>query len=210
MLVVAVGAGLAGGARRTSATWRNAARSRSRLVIGNRQAFAPGSTAKAHGCQPTAATSGYVNPLAQATLISERIDMGVDYAGTGRLLALGAGRITYVGTSGTGWPGAFVEYRLLNGPDAGCFVYYAEGVRPASWLHVGETVHAGQGIAYVIPGWDTGMEIGWGAGRSTRTYAQLSGTWTPSEDAEDVATRAGRSFSALIADLGGPPGKVEH
>jgi hypothetical protein len=161
-------------------------------------------------CRPTAQAVGYVNPLKHAILIGERIDMGVDYAGRGHLAALGAGRITYVGTSGTGWPGAFIEYRLLSGPDAGCSVYYAEGVQPVAGLHRGEIVRAGQVLASIIPYWSTGIELGWGAGRSTKTYAQLSGRWTPADDAADVPSAAGRSFSTLIANLGGPPGKIEH
>ena len=60
--------------------------------------------------------------------MSERIDQGVDYAGSGRLSAIGAGRITHLAASETGWPGAFIESRLSSGPDEGCYVYYAEGV----------------------------------------------------------------------------------
>jgi murein DD-endopeptidase MepM/ murein hydrolase activator NlpD len=127
----------------------------------------------------------------------ERIDAGVDYAGTGSLTALGAGRVTYVGTSGTGWPGAFIEYQLTNGPDAGRFVYYAEGVRPA--VSVGQVVRAGQTVAYLIPGWSSGIEIGWGSGVGTQPLAQKLGE-------SSFPTAAGESFSALIASLGGPPG----
>lgn len=207
LLMVAVGVSLAGAGARTVAYKH---RSHSHMVIGNRKTLALAGTAAARGCQPTAADSGYVNPLRDAQTIGERIDQGVDYAGTGKLLAIGSGRITYVGIAGTGWPGAFIEYRLQSGPDAGCFVYYAEGVQPPGWLRVGQEIHRGQGIAYIIPGWSTGIELGWGAGRSTRTYADRRGRWTPADDAADVASRAGRSFSSLVADLGGPAGKVEQ
>ena len=91
---------------------------------------------------PAVAPGQYVNPLAGASVTPERIDQGVDYAGSGPLGAIGDGKITYVGTSGTGWPGAFVEYQLTDGPDAGRYVYYAEGISPAAGLHVGQTVHA--------------------------------------------------------------------
>ncbi len=74
------------------------------------------------------APGGYVNPLAAAIVSPERIDQGVDYAGVGKLAAIGAARVTYLGTANTGWPGAFIEYRLLDGADAGCYVFYAEGV----------------------------------------------------------------------------------
>jgi hypothetical protein len=163
----------------------------------------------AGSCRAVTGASGYVNPVAGDVLIGERIDQGVDYAGTGTLTAIGAARITYVGTSGTGWPGAFIEYRLLDGPDAGCFVYYAEGINPAGGLHAGQTVRAGQVMATIIPGWSTGIELGWGAGKSTKTYAAKSGKWSATDDADSVASSAGKSFSALIAGLGGPRGKVE-
>jgi hypothetical protein len=169
-----------------------------------------GSTAERAGaCGPVTGASGYVNPIAADVLISERIDQGVDYAGTGTLAAIGAARVTYVGTSDTGWPGAFIEYRLLDGPDAGCFVYYAEGINPAAGLHVGQRVRAGQVMANLIPGWSTGIELGWGSGKNTKTYAAKTGRWSATDDADSIASQAGQSFSALISSLGGPRGKVE-
>jgi len=152
------------------------------------------------------APGAYVNPLAHARLTPERIDQGVDYAGSGTLTAIGAGHITYVGTTGTGWPGAFIEYRLSAGADAGRYVYYAEGVAPVAGLHVGELISAGQPIATLIPGYPTGIEVGWGAGIGTETYAMATGQWSSRDDADNMPSPAGRSFSALIASLGGPPG----
>jgi murein DD-endopeptidase MepM/ murein hydrolase activator NlpD len=123
--------------------------------------------------------------------------MGVDYAGTGTLTAVGQARVNYVATVGTGWPGTFIEYQLLSGPDAGHYVYYAEGVRPA--VSVGQVVHAGEAVAYLIPGWSTGVEIGWGSGIGTSTLAEQLGQHTN-------PTPSGENFSAFIASLGGPPG----
>jgi hypothetical protein len=157
----------------------------------------------------TLGPSDYVNPLARARVTPERIDQGVDYAGSGTLVAIGAARVTYMATSGTGWPGPFIEYRLLDGPDAGCYVYYAEGVNPAAGLRAGETVAAGQPVASIISGWSTGIELGWGAGITTVTYAAKTHQWSANSDEHSTATAAGKSFSALIASLGGPPGKVE-
>ncbi len=158
---------------------------------------APRPRRRVHHSPPPRPSTGYVNPLAHASVTPERIDAGVDYSGTGTLTALGEGRVTYVGTSGTGWPGAFVEYQLLNGTDAGRYVYYAEGVRPG--VSVGQTVQAGQAVAYLIPGWSSGIEIGWGSGVGTQPLAQKLGE-------NSFPTAAGESFSALIASLGGPPG----
>ena len=161
------------------------------------------------GCPLAVTPAGYVNPLRSAFVKPERIDQGVDYAGSGTLVAMGAARISYLATSGTGWPGAFIEYQLLDGANAGCFVFYAEGVIPADGLYVGETLNAGQPIATIIPKYPTGIEIGWGAGISTKAYAKVAGQWSATDDQDNVASPAGRSFSALIAALGGPPGKVE-
>jgi hypothetical protein len=160
-------------------------------------------------CQMVVDSTGYVNPLAGARVTPERVDQGVDYAGSGTLTALGAAHITHVAMSETGWPGAFIEYRLLGGPDVGCYVYYAEGVWPAGGVRVGETVPAGQAIATIIPGYSSGIEIGWGAGTSTKTYAAKIGEWSSTNDADSIPSDAGKRFSALISSLGGPPGKVE-
>ena len=160
-------------------------------------------------CPLAVAPQGYANPLAGAVVKPERIDQGVDYAGSGTLAAIGAGRVTYLATSESGWPGAFIEYQLLDGADAGCYVYYAEGVIPADGLHVGQTVSAGQPLATIIPKYPTGIELGWGAGAATKAYAKVAGQWSAADDHDNVASPAGRSFSALIAALGGPPGKVE-
>ncbi len=133
-------------------------------------------------CPLTIAPGDYVNPLAAAIVKPERIDQGVDYAGVGRLAAIGAGRITYLAEDNTGWPGAFIEYQLLDGADAGCYVFYAEGVTPADGLRVGDTIRAGQPIATIIPMYPTGIEIGWGAGIHTKTYAKVAGQWSPFDD----------------------------
>jgi hypothetical protein len=166
-------------------------------------------TRKVRPCVPSRASSGYVNPLARARVASERIEQGVDYAGTGTLTAIGEATVTKVATLNTGWPGNFVEYRLLHGPDAGCSVYYAEGVEPVSKLRVGERLHAGQAVATLISGWATGIEIGWGAGVNTESLAMQYGKWNAEDDADDKPSSAGKSFSALVAALGGPAGKVE-
>ena len=160
-------------------------------------------------CRLVARSTGYLNPLAGAAVKPERIDQGVDYAGSGTLTAIAAARVTYVATDGTGWPGAFIEYRLLTGPDAGCYVFYAEGVRPEPRLQVGDTLSAGQVVATIIPLYPTGFEIGWGVGVGTKTYAAATGRWSAADDQDNVASGPGKSFSALIAALGGPPGRVE-
>ena len=80
---------------------------------------------------------------------------------------------------------------------------------PAAGLQVGVAVGAGQPVAEIIPGSSSGIEIGWGAGVGTETDAEASGEWSSTDDANSVPTASGESFSALIAALGGPPGKLE-
>jgi hypothetical protein len=168
-----------------------------------------GTRAAWRDCPLAVKNTGYANPLEQAIVNPERIDQGVDYSGVGKLVAIGAGRITHLAANNSGWPGAFVEYQLLDGADAGCYVYYAEGVTPAHGLRVGDTISAGQPIATIIPVYPTGIEIGWGAGIATKAYARVAGQWTGTDDEDNVASAAGKNFSALIATLGGPPGKLE-
>jgi len=204
----------AGRGARSSATSAPAGVARTRLNVppaGGGPADASGGVVvgEPRRCPLAVRPDGYVNPLARARVKPERVDQGVDYAGSGPLSAIGAGTVTHVATSDTGWPGAFIEYRLSGGADAGCYVYYAEGVTPATGLRVGDAVRAGQAIATIIPGWSTGIEIGWGSGIDTKSYAAVMGQWNATNDADSVASPTGKSFSALIAALGGPPGKVE-
>jgi len=155
------------------------------------------------GSAPVSA-SGYVNPLANASVRAERIDQGVDYAGSGTLGAIGPGVVTQVVPSGSGWEGGgYVEYKLTAGPDAGRYVYYAEGVTPT--VSVGQTLSAGQPVATIIPGAPHGIEIGWGSGVGESSYAQQSGGGY----SEGALTAAGKAFSDLIASLGGPAGLTE-
>ena len=211
LLSAIVASDLAGGSQ--ASTTRAAARIPARLASTKSSLAGPGLAAAGvagwRSCPLAVTPGGYVNPLAGAVVKPERVDQGVDYAGSGTLEAIGAGRITYLATSNTGWPGAFIEYQLTVGADAGCYVYYAEGVIPAPGLAVGETVTGGQTLATIIPKYPTGIELGWGSGKSTKAYAKIAGQWSPTDDQDNVATAAGKSFSSLIQTLGGPPGKVE-
>jgi hypothetical protein len=148
--------------------------------------------------------SGYVNPLANASVRPERIDQGVDYAGSGTLSALGSGVVTKVVQSGSAWEGGgFVEYKLTSGPYAGRYVFYAEGITPT--VSVGQTLAPGQPVATIIPGSSHGIEIGWGSGQGESAYASAQGGGYT----EGQMTAAGKAFSDLIASLGGPAGLAE-
>lgn len=212
LLAAIVASSLAKGGPQASTPTASADAARAAFVSKRPQSTTPGAGAglSAPGSCPLAvAPAGYTNPLAGATVKPERVDQGVDYAGSGTLVAIGPAAVTRVGTSNTGWPGAFIEFRLLAGADAGCDVYYAEGVVPVDGLTVGQQVAAGQPIATIIPNNPSGIELGWGSGRGTKSFAKVVGHWSPQDDQDNVATPAGKSFSDLIAALGGPPGKVE-
>ena len=75
--------------------------------------------------------AGYQNPFPDA--LGGRIDQGVDFVGTGPILAIGNARI--LATTAPGWPnggagpaGQGVLYRLLDGSRAGQVIYVYEGL----------------------------------------------------------------------------------
>jgi murein DD-endopeptidase MepM/ murein hydrolase activator NlpD len=148
--------------------------------------------------------TGYVNPLSRiSNLQPKRIDQGVDYSGSGPLIALGSGtiRMTYEG----GWPdGILIALQLDSGPLAGQVVYYAENISPT--VSVGQRVATGAAVGTLRDAYPN-LEIGWGGGGSAggvigntlaRTQGQTGG--------ESVATQAGISFNQLLSSLGAPGG----
>ena len=145
---------------------------------------------------------GYQNPLRDVSgLGPERVDMGVDFGGSGQVYALGDAVITNAtGTSG-GWPGGgWITYKLTDGPDAGLTVYLAEDVSPV--VQVGQHVSSATVIANMYAGGD-GIETGW---------AQQSGLSAESQLAEaggvggngPFPTRIGLSFEELLQSVGVP------
>jgi len=146
--------------------------------------------------------SGYVNPLANASVRPERIDQGVDYAGSGTLGAIGPGVVTQVVQSGSGWEGGgYVEYRLTAGPYAGKSIYYAEGVSPT--VTVGQTLNAGDPVATIIPGGPHGIELGFASGRGFAFGGGMAGWDGQPEDVGQGARVAVRDGVGQAEDLGG-------
>jgi hypothetical protein len=149
-----------------------------------------------------AVVPGYQNPFRDVSgLVPERIDMGVDFSGSGQVYALGNAVITNAtGTSG-GWPGGgWITYKLTGGPDAGLTVYLAEDVSPT--VQVGQHVSSSTVIANMFAGGD-GIETGW---------AQQSGLSAESQLAEaggvggngPFPTRIGLNFEELLQSVGVP------
>jgi hypothetical protein len=150
----------------------------------------------------------YANPLKDANVTPERIDMGVDYAGTGHYSAIAKGVITTWAPGGWGKYGNYLQYEITEpGTLHGVTIYYAEGID--SNRNVGDTFKAGEWLCNLIPGWHSGTELGFaGSKGGTDTWAnEFGGGWTPAQDAANDTTRAGLAFSRLVQQLGGPGGR---
>ncbi|MGA8720518.1 MAG: choice-of-anchor Q domain-containing protein, partial [Solirubrobacteraceae bacterium] len=157
----------------------------------------------------------YFNPVREVSgLTPRRIDLGVDYAGTGPLLAIGRGRVTMASDTDSGpsscwaiscWPGGgIVVIRLLDGPFAGKYVYVAEHITVS--VRAGQTVSAGQQIATLYAGYPW-SEWGWAAGPGPEALAMADGHWCHTcADVGDWSTIEGRDMNALLVRLGAPSG----
>ena len=147
------------------------------------QAITSSNSVSAPSACPSQASSaanssgGYQNPYrAITTLVDERIDMGVDYAGAGPVYALGPGTVTYAQATGTGWPGGgYIQYTLTAGPAAGDMVYFAECVTPQ--VTVGQQVTADTVIG-TMTNCGSGTESGWASSTATITMAAAATSQT--------------------------------
>jgi hypothetical protein len=150
----------------------------------------------------------YTNPLRLVRgLYPGRIDMGVDYAGSGPLLALGNGRVTKASNHDSGWPGGgVVVYRLSKGPFAGKYVYVTENIRVR--VRRGQRVKLGEQIATLHRSFPH-METGWAAGDRDRTLATVDGHDCPCGDPGGWSTIEGRNFDHLLMLLGAPSGYLQ-
>ncbi|HEX7244927.1 MAG TPA: lytic murein transglycosylase [Solirubrobacterales bacterium] len=130
----------------------------------------------------------YVSPFLSAT--EGRIDQGVDFTGTGPIVAVGDAKILAVGAPG--WPeGGGVLYKLVSGERAGQVIFVYEGV--AATVHPGESVSAGEQIASFVPGGS--IEIG---------FADADGVpLSHGEYNEGDETEWGREMASFLGGIGG-------
>jgi murein DD-endopeptidase MepM/ murein hydrolase activator NlpD len=138
---------------------------------------------------PAAATS-YVNPFALSTnLVTGRIDQGVDFVGSGAIVAIGDAKVLQVGAPG--WPEeGGVLYQLLDGPLKGETIFVFEGVDAT--VQPGQTVKAGEQIATFRPGGS--IEIG---------FADAAGTpLSHGEYYEGKVTQGGLEMMSFLQALG--------
>jgi hypothetical protein len=144
----------------------------------------------------------YLNPLRNTNgLVLERIDMGVDFSGTGPVYALGDGVITNASADYPGWNGGWITYQLTDGPAAGLMVYVAEDITPT--VQVGQRVSASTVIGYMFEG-GNGIETGWAQPGGLSAESQLPeaggiGGGGP------FPTVIGLNFDELLQTLGVPP-----
>jgi hypothetical protein len=145
---------------------------------------------------------GYLNPLRDIpNLVLERIDQGVDFAGSGPVYALGDAVITSASGDSGGWPGGgWITYLLSDGPDAGLMVYVAEDITPA--VQVGEHVTSSTVVGTMFDGSD-GIETGWAQPSGVSAESQLPvaggiGAFGP------FPTKVGLNFDELLQSLGVP------
>jgi len=150
------------------------------------------------------ATTGhpYLNPLRQISgLIPSRVDMGVDFAGTGPVYALGSGVITQAQADNGGWPGGgWITYQLTDGPAVGEVVYVAEDVTPT--VRVGQDVTPRTVIARMFNGSD-GIETGWAMPDSASSESELPEAGGIG-GAGPFPTAIGMNFEYLLRALGVP------
>ena len=152
--------------------------------------------------RPDASSAVYLNPLRDVSgLIMERIDMGVDFGGSGPVFAIGDGVVTNATGDNAGWPGGgWITYQLTDGPAAGLMVYVAEDVTPT--VTVGEHVTPETVIANMYNGGD-GIETGWAMPDGDSALSQLPEAGSIG-GAGPFPTAVGESFEALLTELGVP------
>lgn len=153
--------------------------------------------------QPAPAASGYLNPLrAVSGLVPERVDQGVDFAGTGPVYAIGDAVVTDAMGASSGWPGGgWVSYQLTDGPDAGLVVYVAEDVTPT--VQVGQHVSSATVIANMYNGGD-GIETGWAAAQTSLTAESQMPEAGGIGAGGPFPAMVGLSFDGLLQSLGVP------
>ena len=153
--------------------------------------------------QPAPAASGYLNPLrAVSGLVPERVDQGVDFAGTGPVYAIGDAVVTDAMGVNSGWPGGgWVSYQLTDGPDAGLVVYVAEDVTPT--IQAGQHVSSATVIANMYNGSD-GIETGWAAAQTSLTAESQMPEAGGIGGGGPFPTMVGLSFDGLLQSLGVP------
>jgi len=144
----------------------------------------------------------YLNPVRNVSdLVPERIDQGVDFAGSGPVYALGDAVVTNATGDSPGWPGGgWITYQLTDGPDKGLTVYVAEDITPT--VQVGEQVSSSTVVGDMFEGYD-GIEIGWAQPGGVSAESQLPQAGAIGGEGP-FPTEVGLNFDELLQALGAP------
>ncbi|HTA08280.1 MAG TPA: hypothetical protein VK836_07220 [Streptosporangiaceae bacterium] len=179
-----------------------AARASSQLGNAGTDPAVAGAKKRRRRRKPAPPAPVYLNPLrAVAGLMPQRIDMGVDFAGSGPVYPIGNAVITSATATSAGWPGGgWITYQLTNGPAAGLVVYVAEDVQPT--VTVGANVTPTTPIATMFNG-GAGIETGWAMPDSSSAESQLVVAGGIS-GAGPFPTAVGVNFDELLQALGVP------
>jgi|GEM_PF-3408807 len=153
----------------------------------------------------------YKNPLRDVKgLVRERIDEGVDYAGTGPVYAIGTGTViaAYKGNSPYwgGYGGYDVTYTLSNGPAQGKNVYFAENCKPEANINVGTPVTSSTVICTMYNG-GSGVETGWAYSPGyPKDFPLAYPYYTKAGNPDGSVMAYGLNFSQFMKSIGAPPG----
>jgi hypothetical protein len=174
----------------------------------------PTTSSNSSSCGSSSApTTGYKNPFRDLKNSAPmRIDGGMDYGGSnngsGPVYAVGNGKVTYVKTNGSGWPGlgtngggAYISYTLTDGSANGKSIYISEDCTPK--VVVDDKVSSDTVLCdYVDQG--THLETGWGNGNGSYV------SWSDYPGAENsFVSNSGQDISKFLSKLGVGQGIVQ-
>jgi hypothetical protein len=163
---------------------------------------------------PGSTPGTYLNPLRDVqkngSLVAMRIDQGVDYGGSGPVYALGNGTVLNVyscgwgSCAGLGGPGAFIVYKLDDGPAAGKYVFVAEN---CPWkVNIGDHITSSTVLCTMVDA-SPHMEMGWANGEALGEAMAAS---IYKNVPNGTPTAFGVNFSDLMKSLGGTPGDINR
>ncbi len=162
---------------------------------------------------PSGFGNAYGNPFRDANYSASRVDMGVDFAGTGPIMALGPGTIvesdhSWAGAVGAPVPGTWIAEKLDAGPLKGKTVYLAEDV--ISKVRPGQHVDANTIIGYFT---GSGLvETGYAVGPSApgETLAAQAGQAATGGDPGAFSTAYGVAYNNVLKSTGTKSGSINR
>lgn len=150
--------------------------------------------------KPPSILDFYANPLRNiSNIFAARIDMGVDYKGTGPVMAIGKAKVTVATTHSRFWgrsTGNVVVYELLEGPAKGKSVFVSEYCTPL--VKVGQIITTATTVCRMYGGTEMGWAEPGGSDKPAAWYTQ----YVPAGYKDGTKTAYGVNFDALMLKLG--------